>query len=116
MEVKIVGFKYFQSSSLPDFQTCTSVHGVVINVHIHLSDFMGNHFYRRNMIVRIEIIRIEQSILFGKKRVFSWRKGQEEITIIVRSYCLDQPGANSAVKGRFTLFGYLTETGELIYI
>ena len=44
---------------------------------------MGNNLYRGNMIVAVEIIRIEQSILFSKKGVFSRRKGHRKITTVV---------------------------------
>ncbi len=39
---------------------------------------MRQDFYRGNMVIPVEIIRIEQSILFGKKGVFTRRQGQRK--------------------------------------
>jgi hypothetical protein len=47
---------------------CTfSVYRIIINVDVCLGNLMGNYLYRSDFVVPVEIIRIEQSILFGKK-------------------------------------------------
>ena len=78
------------------------VRRVVIDIDIDLANLVCHNLYRGNMVITVKIIRIEQSILFSKKRVFSWRKGRVKITTVVRSYGLNKPGVNSSVKSRPT--------------
>ena len=73
-------------------------------------------FNRGNIVIPVEIISVEQSILFGKKGVFSRRQGQVKIAALVRCDALDKFGADATIKSRFPYFAYLAEIGEFINI
>ena len=67
-QIVIYHFNYLiYTSSQFHISHITSVGCIVIDIHIHLGNFMCHNLYRGDMIVSVKIIRIEQSILFGEK-------------------------------------------------
>jgi hypothetical protein len=75
---------------IPEFSNSQiSIHRIIVYIDIYLGHFSGADPDRGNMVVPVEIIRVEQSILFSKKGVFTRRQYGEKIAGRVRTDGLD---------------------------